>query len=135
MSKNKGIREFMVHKYGKICFMEAAGIRNIPKEERKKIKGYKRIQEKLTFHHIRPISEGGKATEENGAILKKYNHEWLEQQPKAERDKINKQLQEYKIAVLEMKNGKIRGKVMQIDMSDTYEIPVIDKEKEVEEER
>lgn len=82
MSSNKGIRKAMINKYGKICFMEAAGIRQIPKEERKKIKGYKKTDEKLTYHHIVPKSEHGQATEENGAILKKYNHEWLEQQPK-----------------------------------------------------
>lgn len=77
----------------------------------------------------------GQATEENGAILKKYNHEWLERLPKVEREKINKQLQEYKIIVGEMRNRRIQGKIIQIDMSDTYEIPLIDKEKEEEQER
>lgn len=125
----------MTHIFGKKCMMEEAGIREIPKEERRKIKGYKHTDEKLTYHHIKPKSQGGKATIENGAVLKGYNHQWLEKQPKAEREKINKQLQEYKIAVAEMRNGRIQGKIIQIDMSDTYEIPLIDKEKEEEQER
>ena len=56
LSSNKGIRQAMIHKYGKKCMMEEAGIRNIPKEERKKIKGYRKTDEKLTYHHIKPKS-------------------------------------------------------------------------------
>ena len=125
----------MTHIFGKKCMIEEAGIREIPEKERKKIKGYKKIQEKLTYHHIKPKSQGGKATIANGAVVKQYNHEWLEKLSKVERDKVNKQLQEYKIAVLEMRNGRMQGKIMQFDLSDTYDIPLIDNEKEVEEER
>ena len=135
MSKNKGIKKLMIHKFGKKCMMEEAGIREIPQEERKKIKGYKKIDEKLTYHHIIPKSKGGKATEENGAILKGYNHQWLEQQPKEKREQINQQLQQYKeMATAIMINGKAKGQIMRFDLSDTIDIPLIpNKEKEIEE--
>ena len=71
MSKNKGIKNLMIHKFGKKCMMEEAGIREIPQEERKKIKGYKKIDEKLTYHHIIPKSKGGKATSGKKAPMSK----------------------------------------------------------------
>ena len=97
MSSNKSIREKMIEKYGKICMMEEAGIRCIPVEERKKIKGYKKIDEKITYHHLRAKCKGGEATEENGALLKGYNHQWLEGQPKEVREQINNELRAYKV--------------------------------------
>lgn len=126
---NKFIREFMIHKYGKKCMMEEAGIRNIPKEKRNRIKGYKKIDEKLTYHHIIPKNQGGPETEENGAILKKYNHDWLEQQSKKDRDRINQELQKYKQMVIATINNKnIEGKVLEFDMSNTIDIPLINKQ-------
>lgn len=70
MSSNKGIRKAMINKYGKICFMEAAGIRQIPKEERKKIKGYKKTDEKLTYHHIRPKALGRASNRRKRSYIK-----------------------------------------------------------------
>lgn len=57
MSSNRTIRRLMEKKYGKICMMEAAGIRCIPVEERKRLNGYKSNQEALTYHHLRPRSK------------------------------------------------------------------------------
>lgn len=99
MSSNKSIREKMEQKYGKKCMMEEAGIRFIPVEERRKIKGYRKTDEKLTYHHLKPKCKGGQATMENGALLKSYNHQWLEQQSKATREKINDMLRRYKYRI------------------------------------
>ena len=104
MSSNKSIRDRMIEKYGKICMMEEAGIRKIPIEERRRLKGYKKIDDTITYHHLRPKSKGGQATEENGALLKWYNHQWLEQQPIATREYINNQLKKFK--------AKINGMIM-----------------------
>lgn len=97
MSSNRSIRKKMIEKYGSICMMEEAGIRFVPVEERKRIKGYKRIDETITYHHLRPKCKGGEATEENGALLKGYNHQWLEHQPKEVREQINNELRSYKM--------------------------------------
>lgn len=97
MSKNKKVRKRLVRKYGSICMMEEADIRKIPLAERKKIKGYKSTQEMITYHHIIPVREKGKTTEENGALLKDYNHSWLESQDQYIRDDINERLQQFKL--------------------------------------
>ena len=96
MSSNKSIKDKMVLKYGKICMMEEAGIRYVPVEERRKIKGYRKTDEQITYHHLKPKCKGGQATEENGALLKSYNHQWLEQQSVATREHINDMLRRYK---------------------------------------
>ncbi len=96
-NQNKKIRKRLIQKYGNICMMEEAGIRKIPLSERKKIKGYKSSQEMITYHHIKPVREKGRTTEENGALLKEYNHEWLERQDQSVRNDINEKLQQFKL--------------------------------------
>lgn len=54
MSSNKRIKEIMMKRYGKICMMEEAGIRYIPVEERRDLKGYRKTDETITYHHIIP---------------------------------------------------------------------------------
>ena len=97
MSSNKGARQRLIQKFGNICMVEEAGIRKTPIEERRKFKGYRKSQDMITYHHIRPKHKGGQATEENGALVKGYNHEWLERLPVAEREKVNTELQRFKL--------------------------------------
>lgn len=126
-SKNKRIREIMEKKYGKVCMIEAAGIRCIPVEERRKIKGYKRSQDKLTYHHIEERAKGGRTTEENGAVVKGYNHEWLHKLSEEDKAKVNNRLQQYKISVAALSlspNIQVEGQVLQFDFSDCLEIPL-----------
>lgn len=70
MSSNKHIRELMEQKYGKICFMEEAGIRYIPVEERIKLKGYRKTDEKITYHHLRRKSRGRTSNRREWCIIK-----------------------------------------------------------------
>lgn len=93
---NKNIRDRMIEKFGEICMMEQSGIRCIPVEERRTIKGYRVENELITYHHIKPKSKGGKETEENGLLLKWYNHRWLHSQPASVIRKINARLKKYK---------------------------------------
>lgn len=102
MSSNKSIRQKMEKKYGKKCMIEEAGIRKIPVEERRKIKGYKRTQEQITYHHIIERCKGGPRTEENGALLKEYNHTWLHSLSKNKRNEVNEALQKYKLNFVTM---------------------------------
>ena len=53
MSSNKSARQKLEKLYGKKCMIEELGIRYIPKKERRKIKGYTKYDECLTFHHIK----------------------------------------------------------------------------------
>lgn len=97
MSSNKGARQALIQKFGKICMIEEAGIRKIPLSERRKIKGYKKSDDQITYHHLRAKRNGGRATEENGALVKGYNHQWLERLPEEEREVVNSKLREFKL--------------------------------------
>lgn len=86
--KNKTARKILEIIYGRQCFIEAAGIR---------ICGAKTLDRTLTYHHIIPVSAGGQTTLKNGAVLARYNHDWLHQQPLYIQDEINEQIEDYKI--------------------------------------
>ena len=98
--KNRQGRKILEQIYGEGCFMERAGIRKITPEEeklfKKTIKGFKKLDRTITYHHIRERHNGGKVTIENGANLAAYNHAWLHQQSPEVRNSINRQLQEFK---------------------------------------
>ena len=118
-------------------------IPNILDENRQ---GRKETDERLEYHHIVPVREGGKTTIENGAVVKGYNHKDLEKLPKEKRDEINRQLQMHKIAkiiekkqeeikrckmfLMRIKNEKLVGKqLLAFDMTECREIP-LEQEKE-----
>ncbi len=56
---NKGIKNLMIMKHGNRCWLNYKITRDNP----------------LTYHHIKPVREGGKATEENGALVSLLGHE------------------------------------------------------------
>ena len=100
MSSNKSARQELERLFGKKCMIEQLGIRYIPSKERRKIKGYTKYDEYLTFHHIKEKHNGGKSTPENGALIKGYNHRWLHTLPDYQKEQINEALQQYKLALL-----------------------------------
>jgi hypothetical protein len=62
MSSNHGIKALMIHDFGNVCWLNGTISRNNP----------------LTYHHcVIPKRNGGKATEENGALLTHQRHEWF----------------------------------------------------------
>ena len=96
MGNNRSIKQKMIAKYGAECWIEKLHIRKDDTPRVYKSKGQLKRAKQLTFHHIRERSKGGKATEENGAILSAENHAWFHKQPKEIRDKINQMFQDYK---------------------------------------
>lgn len=93
-STNRNVRKRLMERYGKECFIDKLHLR--PQDDNS-IHTYKsKSKRKLTYHHIRPKSKGGKATLENGALLSPENHEWLHSQPKHIQDELNKLFQDYK---------------------------------------
>ena len=136
MSSNKSIRNKMIKKYGKRCMVEAAGIRYIPISKRRKIKGYRKSQETLTYHHIKERQFGGETTEENGAIIKGYNHAWLHSLSEEEKEEVNKRLQEYKLSVALIGDEGIQAEVLDFDLSDeSFEINLLPQTKEIKKKR
>lgn len=97
MSSNKSVREELERIYGSICMMHEGLHINGYKKTKTNYKG-KSIAKQLTLHHIKPKREGGKATIENGAVLCRACHDYLEQSSPEERRKLNNLLQEYKRA-------------------------------------
>lgn len=96
---NKAIKNSMIKKYGKKCFIEELGLRTREEIEQdlKRFKKSKRAELlMLTFHHIKERRHGGAATEENGAILRNINHIWFNSLDMNEQRRINKLFQEYK---------------------------------------
>lgn len=96
MSKNnKVVRQKLEAIYGKKCMMH----------EGLKIKGYSKskinytgraIRDQLTLHHIVPRANGGATSVENGAVLCRGCHDYLEQTDGITRKELNRLLVEYK---------------------------------------
>ena len=96
---NKSIKDAMVKKYGRKCFIEELGLRTKEEIEKDLLK-YKKSKRKelcmLTYHHIRERCRGGDATEANGAILRNINHIWFNGLSRERQREINNLFQEYK---------------------------------------
>lgn len=113
---NTEAKEELVNIFGPVCFLKAIsnimGKENLIeglKKEGAEIKDdfFEGIEDEeitLTYHHIIKEEDGGKATIENGALLSKKNHEWLNKQPRKTQILINKCLQIFKRKVFEIKN-------------------------------
>ena len=101
MSKNRSVRDLMLKKYGKKCFIEELGLRTKKEIEadikRYRSKGQRKKMDELTYHHIVERSNGGETTESNGAILRAINHQWLHRLSLERQAEINRLLQEYKL--------------------------------------
>lgn len=143
-NSNKSIKDAMVRKYGAKCFIEELGLRSKEDIERD-LKGLNKKQKALmnvlTFHHIKERCVGGRATEENGAILRNVNHIWFNSLSKEEQDRLNNLFQEYKkkfnnknkisINIAEINNGRIvQAEAIEFNCEEEYiTIPVYDLEK------
>ena len=63
---NKGAKTRLIKLYGKECFIEKLHLRPVEDTPRRyKSKGELKRMKELTYHHIVPKSQGGKATVEN----------------------------------------------------------------------
>lgn len=87
----KSLKSVMYMKYGQKCMI--CGWK--PKGH-KKHKTASKHENYLTYHHMVEKSEGGPSTIENGAILCRFCHEWLHQQPKLVQIEVNEILRNYK---------------------------------------
>ena len=130
---NRAAREMLEKIYGKKCMIHD-GIRKLRevKKSKRKYKG-KSIAYQLTYHHLKPKRNGGKATLENGAVLCRSCHDWLESLSARDRERINDELREYKrqidyqIGIAEIKGDKIvQAKVIEPEIEEVIEIPVYD---------
>ena len=96
MSSNKHIKDRMVAKYGPECWIEKLHLRTDTEPRRYTSKAQMKRMKALTYHHIKERRNGGKSTEENGAILSAENHQWFHKQPPEVQVRLNQIFQEYK---------------------------------------
>lgn len=112
MSKNKKIRKKLEKIYGKGCLFKRArieekieklgGIKTYKKfleEKRFTLKEIRRYEKKMTFHHLKHVSEGGKTTIKNGAEINALAHCYMHNLPREDEEVINNMLREYKQSI------------------------------------
>lgn len=96
-NKNKSAKRKLIQLYGKECWIEKLHLRPPEDKPRRYTSKTKLLQAKrLTYHHIKPKSQGGRATVENGAVLSAENHAWFHKQPPEVQAKLNKIFQDFK---------------------------------------
>lgn len=102
MSDNKRVKKRLIKKYGDECFIEKLHLRHDTEPRVYKSKGQMEKMKRLTYHHMIPKSKGGKATDENGAILSEENHIWFHQQSPEVQEELNQKFREYKKCKVEL---------------------------------
>lgn len=126
---NKSVREELERIYGKHCMIHE-GIRTLkpPQPKNAKYKG-KSIANQITLHHLKPRRNGGATTLENGSLICRKCHDWLEQLPNLERELVNDELREYKkgfdirCASLTVEEKGIKVEALQKDDEIGIELP------------
>ena len=138
---NKSARRALEKIFGKICMIEHLGIHKVPQSVRKKIKGYKKTDDQLTYHHIHEQAKGGVTSISNGAIVKGYNHQWLHKLPEKQRQNVNNAILEFKATVIQIVGNQVKtldGQFICFDIDDDPQeigfestIPVEDNTEEI----
>ena len=121
-NSNKKAKEELIRLYGAECFIERLHLR--PEESKvytgKQLKYMRKHQQqlkRLTYHHIKERSQGGKATVKNGALLNEGNHRWFNQQTKENQEKMNEAFQE-------LKDKLDKARECKIEFVDTLDIGI-----------
>lgn len=109
--KNKNLKE-LISKYGKDDMIEEIDEHYVGQSVRDKLRGYKKADDKLHVY-------------KDKYLLKGYNVKYIKHQPKEEQERIEREMDKHKIAIAEMRNGRVKGKVAEFDMSDTIDIPLV----------
>lgn len=95
MMSYKKARERLIKIYGAECFIDKLKLRTEPKMHYTSKKQRARM-EALTYHHIKMKKDGGRATDENGALLSAENHAWFHKQSPEKQAELNRKFRQYK---------------------------------------
>lgn len=109
---NRTARLCLERKYGKGCMFKKADIptqieklrtiktyKTFLKETRYTGKKIRLLENNMTYHHLKHKSDGGKATEENGAVVNELAHRYLHSLPREQEEIINNMLRQYKLQI------------------------------------
>jgi len=133
MSSNKTVREELEKIYGEKCMMHEGLKISGYKYCKVKYKGKaieKQLKHQLTLHHIKPLREGGKTTVDNGAVLCRGCHSFLEETSPEKRMQLNRALIDYKLSIAEVTTkGVQQAHNIDIDMAECMIIPLVENDK------
>ena len=155
MADNASKRKQLEKIYGKGCMFKKARVeeqieklrtiktyKTFLKETRYTGKKIQQLENNMTFHHLKHVSEGGSTSVENGAIVNELAHRYLHSLPRNEEEIINDMIREYKLTggvLVPTEKGMEIQQPLQIDldfnMEDCITIPVYDNTREDYEKR
>lgn len=148
MSSNKQARDKLEAIYGKGCMFKKGHIedqieklrtiktyKTFLKETRYTGKKIRLLERNMTYHHLQHESEGGKATEENGAVVNELAHRYLHSLNREDEETVNNMLRQYKHQIIigtltpqdhsvKLDNASIID--LQVDLDNCITIPVYD---------
>jgi len=109
MKKNKKVRKELERKYGRVCMFKKANIekkveatrviktyKRFLQEKRYTGKSIRKLENRLTLHHLKHRSEGGETNIENGAIINELAHTYMHSLPRKHEEYINNELRRFK---------------------------------------
>lgn len=110
MSSNKKKREQLEQRYGKGSMFQKAkteeyietiprikGIKQYIRERKFTGKQIEKLMAEMQYHHMKHLSEGGKTTLENGAVVTGLEHQYMHAQPRACEEIMNNHIRQWKI--------------------------------------
>ncbi len=146
MTKNSKGRKSLERIYGKGCMFKKANIEE-QIEKLHTIKTYKvflkethysgniikQLENNMTYHHLRHKSEGGKVTDENGAVINELAHRYMHSLPREDEEVVNNMLRKFKLQGgiitptsrdIDMQPFEIEMNIYDLDEKDCLVIPV-----------
>lgn len=105
--KNRVIREELEHIYGKGCMFQKAYVADRIRQlgvsltygtfkKKYTLNQQKTLERRMTLHHMKHVSEGGKTTLENGAVINELAHRYLHSLKRHEEERANDMIREWK---------------------------------------
>jgi len=123
MSGNKRKREELERIYGKGSMFQKAkteeyietlprikGIKQYVKERKYSGKQLQKLMAEMQYHHMKHLSEGGKTTLENGAVVSGLEHQYMHSQPRPYEEIMNEHIRQWKVDFMTFTTDKVLDK-------------------------
>lgn len=105
--KNRVLREELERIYGKGCMFQKAYVSQRLKQlgvsqaytvfkKKYTLNQQKTLEKRMTLHHLKHVSEGGRTTLDNGAVVNELAHRYLHSLPRREEEAANNMLRDWK---------------------------------------
>ena len=106
-NRNRVIRQELERIYGKGCMFQKAYVSDRLRQlgvsltygtfkKRYTLNQQKTLERRLTLHHLKHVSEGGKTNIENGAVINELAHRYLHTLKRHEEERANDMIRDWK---------------------------------------